>query len=465
MKEPQKAARKGKTGHVLIQRAPWEIRPSPENDSLYQPVAPSDPDFQELVDSIKRIGVQEPIVITLDNYILSGHRRHAAAKVAGLASVPCRQLRVLRLGNPDFLKLLREFNRQRVKTHDEALREEIVALDPQQAHEQLVTEREERSRFKVETIFLRERRKRSEISEARLPFLNAAKRVIASLEEFWPLSNRQIHYQLLNDPPLIHAGKPGSRYKNNPASYKALSDLLTRARHEGLIDYDVIEDVTRPVSTWAVHRNTGAYFRVKLDDMFRDYWRDLTQSQPNHVEIVGEKLTIGRIIRPLASKYCLPMTIGRGYCSTGPLNNIVKRFRASGKELLVMLIISDFDPDGEEIAHSLACNLRDDFGVRNVQAVKVALKVEQTTDLPTSLTKAKPTSANYRRFVRTYGSDTVYELEALPPAELQGHLQEAIRGVLDIDAFNAELEKEKADAAHIEAARQRVLQALRDTNN
>ena len=51
-----------------------------------------DPDEQSIIllaGSIGFRGILEPIVVTLDGYILSGHRRYAAAKIAGLpASMP-----------------------------------------------------------------------------------------------------------------------------------------------------------------------------------------------------------------------------------------------------------------------------------------------------------------------------------------------------------------------------------------
>jgi hypothetical protein len=136
----------------------------------------------------------------------------------------------------------------------------------------------------------------------------------------------------------------------------------------------------------------------------------------------------------------------------------------SGKQRLVILVISDFDPDGDEIAHSLARSLRDDFGIANIDAVKVALRAEQVAelDLPPSMIGAKRTSANYTRFVEQYGSDEVYELEALSPQTLQELLDEAIGSVLDVEAFNAEVTSEKHDAIHLGAVRRRVLATLNE---
>ena len=67
-----------------------QIRPSPENRQLYRPVSPKDPAVQQLAELIRKYGLLEPIVITSDGCLLSGHRRLVAAKIAGLKRVPVR---------------------------------------------------------------------------------------------------------------------------------------------------------------------------------------------------------------------------------------------------------------------------------------------------------------------------------------------------------------------------------------
>jgi hypothetical protein len=241
MKKARSTAGRMKFGHIPISMVSLlKISPSPENEKLYKPVSCNDPDIIALAKSIEEFGLREPLVITKDDFIVSGHRRRVAAWLAGLREAPCRRLGVTRVGHPDFVRLLAEFNRQRVKSREEHLREEVLSVDPQEAYQALVEYRERSSRFAAETIELRSEKVRSRISKAKEPFLQAVEQIIERLRDFWPLSDRQIHYQLLNDPPLVHASKPGSKYRNNLSSYKALSDLLTRARHSGRIEYDVI---------------------------------------------------------------------------------------------------------------------------------------------------------------------------------------------------------------------------------
>lgn len=450
------------SGHDPIRQIPiTEIRPSPENEKLYRPVWEDDPEVVELAKSIKARGVLESLVVTLDNFIISGHRRHIAAKLAGLSCVPCRVKQFCRADDPDeFLRLLREFNRQREKSFDEKLREEVVTVNPDAVYKSLIEHRTKTAVVKVESFAIGGAKRRSTISNAKHNFLNAVIAVIEAFKNFWPLSDRQIHYPLLNDPPLRHSSKSNSTYRNDRASYKSLVDLLTRARLAGLISMEAIGDETRPVTIWKTWPEVRGFIRSECDGVFKNYWRDLMQSQPNHIELLVEKNTVASIVKEVAMKYCIPMTSGRGFCSLPPRYEMAKRFRSSGKERLVVLIASDFDPDGEEIAHSFARSMRDDFGVGNVHPVKVALSAKQVQRfklLPNMV--AKEESANFKKFVARHGPN-VFELEAIPPHTLQTLVGEAIDAVIDIPLFNAELEREKLDASELEVLRQRVLKSI-----
>ena len=83
--------------------------------------------------SIRKSGINTPLEISDDGYIISGHRRHTAAKLAGLESVPCR-IAPITHDDPRFVPLLCECNRQRVKGFEELLREAVVTVNPEQAY-------------------------------------------------------------------------------------------------------------------------------------------------------------------------------------------------------------------------------------------------------------------------------------------------------------------------------------------
>lgn len=460
-------ARKRRSPTAIQQVALDRIRPSPENCELYRPVDPADPDLQALADSIREHGLREPLVITEDGYILSGHRRHTAARLAGLDAVPCR-VEPISYGDcrtDEYVRLLREYNRQRVKSLDELLREEVVSADPDEAYHRLLVHRAEKSDMSdcgLPTIALAERRGRKGISAAKQQMLDAVTRAVEERRPFWPLSDRQVHYVLLNDPPLRNSRRPHSRYANDRASYGDLCDLLTRARLRGLIPWQAIADETRPTTHWRAFNSAQDFVRGQLDGLFRDYARDLQRTQPNHIEIVAEKLTVRSIVERVAGRYCLPVTVGRGYCSITPRYEMAGRFKTSGKNKLVVLLLSDFDPDGESIAESFARSMRDDFGVERLVPIKVAVTHDQVLalNLKPSM-QAKRTSGQFGKFVDRFGHD-VFELEAVPPDVLQRLLTDAIERVLDVALFNAESDQERQEAAFLEEARPRAGRALRD---
>jgi hypothetical protein len=202
--------------------------------------------------------------------------------------------------------------------------------------------------------------------------------------------------------------------------------------------------------------------RSEYNNFLHGYWRDLMQSQPHHIEIVGEKNTIGSTLRPIAEEYTIPLVTGRGYCSLPPRHAMAERYRASGKHKLILLIVSDFDPDGESIAHSFARSMRDDFGIEDVHAVKVALTAEQVKKfkLPPVMT-AKKSSSQYKKFKQQFG-DNVFELEALAEDDLQKLLRDAVDSVIDRDAYHAEQSAEKQDAAYLTSVRTAARESLSD---
>lgn len=457
--------RKTETGLVSIQRVPLEsITPSRLNDSVYRPPSADDPDIQEMARSMREHGVLQALTITCDGFILSGHRRYCAATLAGLETVPVVVENITR-NDPAFPRLLVTHNQQRQKNVAELLAEQVVQRSGEDAHRELVQYRTERRRKAIAGACLMElttTRRRSLITANKQPMLDAVLRVLDDLREFLPVSTRTIHYNLLNDPPLRHARKPGRRYKNNRNCYGDLSDLCTRARLCGLLPFDAISDETRPVQSWAIYRSAGDFLRDKVQRFLRGYWRDLMQSQPNHVEVIGEKNTLLPIIGPVCQDYTVPLTISRGFCSIPPRWEIFTRWKQSQKQDLVLVVLSDHDPDGEMIADSFVRSLRDDFHVpsHRLHAVRAALTADQCERyrIPADV-EAKPSSTNYQRFAKEHGT-AACELEAVPPKQLQQMLRDAIQSVLDLDAFRAEQDRERADAAEIDTARATAMAAL-----
>ena len=182
----------------------------------------------------------------------------------------------------------------------------------------MTEERQKRAVIETPALELPSYKGRRAISNARSEFLDAVLTILEDLREYWPVSERQIHYNLLNNPSLIHASKPASRYRNDTKSSRALSDLVTRGRIDGSIPEEAISDETRPATIWNVYRDVSIFIGKQIDQFLKGYWRDPMQSQSNHVELVVEKNTVANLLETIAQEFGIPMTSGRGFSSLPP---------------------------------------------------------------------------------------------------------------------------------------------------
>ncbi len=334
-----------------------ELRPAVLNDKVYKPVRPQDPALIDLARDIAEKGqVLEALIVTVDNVILSGHRRYCAAGLANVDVLPVRRMNI-RSTDPDFGEYLVSYNRQRVKTLSEEIREEVIRTSPEDAHNPLLARREVESAKvfrRIESNGLRVLKasgaaRRSEISEAKLPMLEAAIDIFRRYKDYWPLTLRQVHYRMLNFRVLRNTRRADSVYVNDEKSYKDLSDLLTRARLTGEVEWEAMHDSTRPDTAWRQYDTVGLYLREELDKFLTGYKRNLLQTQSCYVELVVEKITVQEVAERAAAKYHVPVGVGRGYTSVTSLEQTAERFR-SGKDKFVLLIAGDLDPEGENIA-------------------------------------------------------------------------------------------------------------------
>ena len=144
------------------------------------------------------------------------------------------------------------------------------------------------------------KRQRAAISVASLPLLNAIKEVIAEHEPYWPISLRRVHYSLLNK--NVTRGR-GSIYVNSQDCYATCSKLLIRARINGLIPWSAIEDEARAAVLPRCDEDRKEFINYERRWFLEGYRRDLMQSQPAHIEVVFEKLTVQSILKPIADKF------------------------------------------------------------------------------------------------------------------------------------------------------------------
>jgi hypothetical protein len=461
--EKQKVTRK------FVRKRVASLIPSPENLLLYNPIYRDDPEIIKLAKAMEKNGC-DPLTVTSDNYIVSGHRRHEALKMNGQTVVSCQILPVRRdsMTQDEYVALLRAHNHQRHKSVAEQVREELVDIDPEEAHRQLRHLRDKSVRAAehngVQTLKIEGMKTRFEISSQKADHVKYVKKVVfEDLKAYWPLSIRGVHYALLNYHFLRNIPRK-LRYLNNPTSYNSTSNLITRMRLKELLPWEAFDDGTRPLQEFEPFDDVRQFVAQEVENLFGGYWRNLLQTQPNHIEVVCEKNTIYHMVLRITKKYQIPTSSGRGFNSIDPWHDLYERYMDSDKERLIVIVLSDFDPEGEMIPQVGGRTLRDDFGVDedDLTIIKAGVTREQISEynLP-SMNFAKETSSNHDWFVdRNGGDESVYELEALNPEYMLRDLENVIKSVIDIDLFNREAAVEQDEAAYLAAVRKTAADAL-----
>ncbi len=299
-------------------------------------------------------------------------------------------------------------------------------------------------------------RNRGGWSKASLAYLEQVQQVLTDLSDYWPLTLRQAYYQLV----------AAVIIENNRNQYAKLSRILTKARLDGRVGWDAIQDRSRselPSGGWDDREHFAS---DELAGFLTGYRRDLLQTQDVALELWVEKDALSRICHRVAQPYCVPVTVARGFSSVSYVHNCRERIERNTREgkQTVVLYFGDLDPSGWEMLPSMMTTLRDEMGLGDdVVDKRCALTLEQVQkyNLPHDPTAIKATDPRFKKYVAQFGHLAV-ELDALPPATLESIIRVSIEAQLNMNAFKAEREQEAEEREHLNETKQRVCVLLDD---
>lgn len=438
-----------------------EIKTPLINDSLYQ--APSEDRLISLANDIKVNGLINPIRVSKDLFIYDGNTRLKALKILGCNEIEVIVNEDLLSDSEDFIRLLVSANNQRVKTDKELLQEIQISISPMEY---------EKRRMVINGDFVNldsiegSLKANREISDIKDDLTKAIIEILLEYKQYLPLTVRAIHYILLDKNVLTNTKKKDSVYKNDRSSYSGLSNLLTKLRINKTIKYEWIRDDGRKLYTNRGFDSAKRYIDYEVDRMFKNYYRDLQQSQKAYNIIFCEKETLRPILEKLTIKYGIPIAFIKGGSSLTIRHNFINDWQNSGsKRIINAMVLSDFDPAGYRIKDTLIGSLQSDF--KN-ELKGIALNAFHIGITPKQIAKynlhsdldAKESDKNFIHFVNVTNSLKAYELDSLKPNQLLDEVEEAIKNCIDIDLYNDEQKKYNNDINEIETIRQKFSLAL-----
>jgi hypothetical protein len=163
--------------------------------------------------------------------------------------------------------------------------------------------------------------------------------------------------------------------------------------------------------------------------------------QPFRVSMVGEKTSLGAVLRPIAREVHAELLLETGEISEAHAYGIAARGARDGRPLCV-LYFGDFDPAGWQMSVSLSRKLQAhivrEFPALNVRVIRVALTFEQVRlfDLPDS--PIKPGEKRAAAWRARWGREQV-EIDAL--AALRPDLLDQIARAAVAPYFDATLQQ------------------------
>ena len=345
--------------------------------------------------------------------------------------------------------------------------------------------------------------RRQNLSDERLELIAKARDVLDEYDGA-KLTARQLYYQFIARD-LFPASWIDEEYhaehelppdtKNTTKNYQRFTVLITDARYAGLIDWEAIEDRGREPILPLEFRDLDHRVDAALANYRLPRWAD----QPAHAELWVEKQALAGVLAPLAHEFHVPLMVNKGYSSASAMYESAQRMRdaqgltgewyaswsarcdnddeladaaendpelhkALQKKYVDEFIahtkpvhvfyLGDHDPSGEDMVRDIGRRLKE-FGVKRLNVEKLALTMDQIRRFNPPPNPAKLSDSRAKAYIAKYGRQS-WEVDALPPRELQRIIRRALASVVDVDKMRAVMVREDADKAKLRDAFERT---------
>lgn len=233
---------------------------------------------------------------------------------------------------------------------------------------------------------------------------------------------------------------------NTVQHYKRVIGAMTKARWDGLIEFDDLVDHDREMLGETKYDITDVDSEVEGSMNSIKYWLDVYrknrwENQPIYAEVFIEKKALQGVFESPCSQLSIALNPCKGYASLTFIHDAYKRFseaESRGKELII-LYFGDYDPSGEDIPRSLIENLSR-MGV-DVKLKRIALNESQVIEWRLPPAPAKTGDSR----TRNWDGLGQVELDAVEPRDLVKLLRKSVADIFDEKLFSTLQAQEKEE--------------------
>ena len=240
----------------------------------------------------------------------------------------------------------------------------------------------------------------------------------------------------------------GQTYRNTEADWVWLSEHASKAaRWLGYVPFTrIVDERNAEPEVWEPAVSTEAWTDIDASSFIElpelasavplAYCSGLAGPQPYRIIFVGEKSSLGAVLRPLAEAVSGELILPNGEMSDTLIYNLAQRAAADGR-LAVVLYFSDFDPAGYTMPVNVARKLQaltvEEFPGLEIEVHAVALTLDQVRqyDLPSTPLKETELRADRWREAMGHEQTEIDALAALRPEVLRDIAREAVEPFYD----------------------------------
>lgn len=254
---------------------------------------------------------------------------------------------------------------------------------------------------------------------------------------------RQVYYQMVKS----------GLMPNEQANYKRLVGALSKSRLDGTFPLEWLDDRTRTVTSTQVKKQAGVESSIQSAlSAFRNapssyIWAERWHGHAILPAVIVEKDALASIFEPLCARLGVSLLICRGYPSISSLHAWLERMRATRKvnrttDRIEALCFFDHDPEGLDIPRSIAENLATIKRLKHwglaISTRRIALTMDQAQQLGTPPAPAKVSSARFKGYIESTGTDDTWELDAIDPVDLMTLIEDSVNEYFDERIYNGE---------------------------
>lgn len=284
-------------------------------------------------------------------------------------------------------------------------------------------------------------------AEAEVLLAHIEEVLVRYADQGYDLSLRQLYYQLV----------AANIVPNSERSYKNIGNLVSDARLAGRIDWDMIADRARTVSSNPHWENPRDFIDVVAPQFATDKWLD----QENYVEVMVEKQALEGVLEPVCRQLDIRFSANKGYSSSSAMYLAGKRFarKIDDEKCCHMIYLGDHDPSGIDMTRDVEERLKlfakiqpydgfgdddneADFGTK-ITVHRIALNMNQIKKLRPPENPAKLTDSRANNYIEKFGRSS-WELDAIEPRALSTLVRNQVLELRDDDKWNAAVARELA---------------------